>query len=77
MTYQRAHNESGIWCIVVNASRDEIELLVQTSGTRLQVHWYQVLAEVASCRVDKEALPIRGFERDGGECSGCCVISLI
>lgn len=36
-TYQRAHNKSGVGRVVVDASRDEVEFLVQASGAWLQV----------------------------------------
>ena len=56
---------------------DEIELLVCPSGTRLYGNGDEILAEVACCGVDEEALSVGGFEGYGCEGSGCGIVALV
>ena len=55
---QRTDNQSGIGSVVVDASCDQIELLVQASRARLYVDWNQVLTEVTCGWVDEETLTV-------------------
>lgn len=75
--HQRAYNESGVGCVVVDTGCDEVELLIQASSAGLEVDWNQVLAEVACRWVDEETLAVRCFEGDAGEGTGCSVVSFV
>lgn len=62
LTYQGAHNESGVGSIVVDAGSDQVELLVRASLAGLQVDRDQVLAEVSRSWVDEQTLPIGSLQ---------------